>query len=568
MNHAVQNHRPQQHLPKRVLLVIVAGISLLFAIGINGVWLSSKDDNYAEYRALFDQDKVISNALSDYHSRDRQDERLNDKLFRNRKGGFFLEVLSHEGVENSNTFFFENKLSWHGILVVSNPDLIPQIKSSRSANVFNLCLSSRPGTVSFIPSKGHSPLNMSTPIDPKNDVENKIEVPCETVTTLMQQKRIWHVDLFSLKADGWTELSVLEGIDFKGIEIDVIIIERALSGNFTRAVKGERLREYGRLLEPHGYFLAFPLPIRCTWEETCIGVVIVRRGANVELQPLRDKRTSTSLPYRSQHGQDEYLNENLFLNQTEGFFLEAGALDGVHTSNTYFFEKHLSWRGLLVEPTPNFIPQIKFSRSADVFHGCVSSRPGTMSFIPGKVSGHGQLSVSRHENPKEASFLAPADKTIDVPCQTVTTLLQERGVRHVDLFSLDVEGFELSVLEGLNFNEIEIDVILVEAALPHDFRNPKIGERLRQYRNVLEPHGYFVASSLPTGCTWGYSCLDIVFVRRGSAVAAHATKQDPSKHMTSALKKRYLASVQVQQNISNAKIGSDSLETTPMTGLS
>ena len=39
-----------------------------------------------------------------------------------------------------------------------------------------------------------------------------------------------------------------------------------------------------------------------------------------------------------------------FITCTMVFFLEMGALDGVWGSNTMFFEKERSWRGLLIEP--------------------------------------------------------------------------------------------------------------------------------------------------------------------------------------------------------------------------
>lgn len=42
---------------------------------------------------------------------------------------------------------------------------------------------------------------------------------------------------------------------------------------------------------------------------------------------------------------DQYLKE-----MTSGFFVEAGAWDGVYLSNSLFFEKERNWTGILVEP--------------------------------------------------------------------------------------------------------------------------------------------------------------------------------------------------------------------------
>ena len=43
----------------------------------------------------------------------------------------------------------------------------------------------------------------------------------------------------------------------------------------------------------------------------------------------------------------------LFGRSKRGFFIEAGAYNGVELSNTLYFEKNLGWTGLLVEPNPD-----------------------------------------------------------------------------------------------------------------------------------------------------------------------------------------------------------------------
>ena len=48
------------------------------------------------------------------------------------------------------------------------------------------------------------------------------------------------------------------------------------------------------------------------------------------------------------HNLDQKLCE--FLNYKDGFFVELGANDGIRQSNTFYFEKNLNWRGILIEP--------------------------------------------------------------------------------------------------------------------------------------------------------------------------------------------------------------------------
>jgi hypothetical protein len=75
-------------------------------------------------------------------------------------------------------------------------------------------------------------------------------------------------------------------------------------------------------------------------------------------------------------------------------------------------------------------------------------------------------------------------------------------VSHIDLWILDVEGFEMSVLKGTNFSDTPIDVMLIE-----DFWQvavPRTLDVLMGQNNFLKFH------QLP---------IDSVYVRRGTPAA-------------------------------------------------
>ncbi|MEO0835147.1 MAG: FkbM family methyltransferase, partial [Cyanobacteria bacterium J06642_3] len=52
---------------------------------------------------------------------------------------------------------------------------------------------------------------------------------------------------------------------------------------------------------------------------------------------------------------------------------------------------------------------------------------------------------------------------IKVETKTLTSILDEYHVEKIDFFSLDVEGFELNVLKGLDFNKYRPQYMLIEA---------------------------------------------------------------------------------------------------------
>ena len=64
-----------------------------------------------------------------------------------------------------------------------------------------------------------------------------------------------------------------------------------------------------------------------------------------------------SANFRSQYHEDKWIAghwRRVGLPE-RGFFVEFGAGNGVHFSNTYWLEKDLKWTGLLCEPDPRNI---------------------------------------------------------------------------------------------------------------------------------------------------------------------------------------------------------------------
>jgi hypothetical protein len=52
--------------------------------------------------------------------------------------------------------------------------------------------------------------------------------------------------------------------------------------------------------------------------------------------------------------------------------------------------------------------------------------------------------------------------TITVPAKTLSQILEKQRISHIDLFSLDVEGYEPEVLQGLDFKRHRPTWLLLE----------------------------------------------------------------------------------------------------------
>ena len=65
---------------------------------------------------------------------------------------------------------------------------------------------------------------------------------------------------------------------------------------------------------------------------------------------------------------------------------------------------------------------------------------------------------------------------IEVECYNLNELLEDYGIHHVDYLSIDVEGLEYKILEGLDFSRVHVSVIGVENNF-RDWRTPALLEK-------------------------------------------------------------------------------------------
>lgn len=165
-----------------------------------------------------------------------------------------------------------------------------------------------------------------------------------------------------------------------------------------------------------------------------------------------------------------------YLNFRNGFFIEAGANDGISQSNTFLYERNLDWHGLLIEPNPKKCLQCKNNRPNSIVENfALVSHSYVNDFIEGNfdhdtyedslmamVFDEGDCcdDISRYYQKlkKENS------KTIKVPAITLDKLLEKHNINQkIDFFSLDVESYEISVLNGFNIEKFLPTYVLIEA---------------------------------------------------------------------------------------------------------
>lgn len=166
-----------------------------------------------------------------------------------------------------------------------------------------------------------------------------------------------------------------------------------------------------------------------------------------------------------------------FVNFKRGFFVEAGANDGISQSNTLYFEKYKKWTGLLIEPIPKLFQKCKVNRPKCIIENAalvpfdfqgeyVEMRYSNLMSI---VKGAMKTEQDELEHISKGCKIQNIETyDVKVPARTLNSILKKHSIRNIDLLSLDVEGFELNALKGIDFEYVKPKFLLVEARYRKD----------------------------------------------------------------------------------------------------
>jgi hypothetical protein len=192
----------------------------------------------------------------------------------------------------------------------------------------------------------------------------------------------------------------------------------------------------------------------------------------------------------SQHGQDRWVDN--FLDKIQnGFFVEIGGYDGEKFSNTLFLEKERGWDGLLIEANPYTFDILQSrDRKCSFVNACVSKTLEFMTFIISGSTTSAKETMTASFRKRIAKDILTYGKSGDkrwvrsgtelkVKCTKFGDLMSKLERKHIDYFSLDVEGAEMIILESIPFDKISISVFTIE-----------IGQNAANIRSFMSSKGY------------------------------------------------------------------------------
>ncbi|MGD9827253.1 MAG: FkbM family methyltransferase [Hyphomicrobiaceae bacterium] len=180
--------------------------------------------------------------------------------------------------------------------------------------------------------------------------------------------------------------------------------------------------------------------------------------------------------YKSQLGQDLFALA-MSGDRQGGYFVEVGAHHGEQLSNTWLLETEHGWTGLLVEPNPQHEESLRQRRATLVRKAAWKRTGATLTFHATRDSALSSLAGSAPKDQHDRSDF----QEITVETMTLDDILIQQGApRQIDFISIDVEGAELDVLDGLSFDKWDVQAMCLE----HNHDKDRLAEFDRRLASV------------------------------------------------------------------------------------
>ena len=185
----------------------------------------------------------------------------------------------------------------------------------------------------------------------------------------------------------------------------------------------------------------------------------LRRGATRSQRGrgVRDKQFLFSEQmfdnFSSEYGEVEWIIDNL--KPGKGVFVDVGASDGVEGSNTYYFERHLAWSGLCIEPDPRNYRKLLANRTCQKFYCAIGSNPAKRVRLNKDPTWSGMSICGEHLGDYVGDSDAPTLRLEDV-------LDKFNFPRPISLLSIDVEGDELEAWSTFDQQIWKPQIVIIE----------------------------------------------------------------------------------------------------------
>jgi FkbM family methyltransferase len=190
--------------------------------------------------------------------------------------------------------------------------------------------------------------------------------------------------------------------------------------------------------------------------------------------------------FYSQSGQDELVFTQFFkaLNSSvfPKLFVDIGCNHPTLHSNSYFFEVNQGYKVLAVDALKEVHEWWRSQRPAAEFIECaVGARNGELRFDVVSGGENGSMFSSVSGSSQKGAEHSVTTRTVNV--RRIADIFEERGIQRAGILSMDIEGYELPALQGINFTQFMAYVFIIE-------NNSHQGLGCNQIRDLMISNGY------------------------------------------------------------------------------
>ena len=176
----------------------------------------------------------------------------------------------------------------------------------------------------------------------------------------------------------------------------------------------------------------------------------------------------------------------LLKQKSNGIFVDIGSHHPIKGSNSFFFYLR-GWTGLCVDPNPDFKPLYLKYRPKDIFLNIgISDEQGSLEYYKLKDKLSVRNSFSKEYIDKN-NLIDEVEQINLIQIKPLKDILdKEMAGKQIDFLTIDVEGLDLEVLKGNNWNKYRPSIICVETHLQlHDDIQSRTTEFMTDKNYVL-----------------------------------------------------------------------------------
>jgi hypothetical protein len=188
--------------------------------------------------------------------------------------------------------------------------------------------------------------------------------------------------------------------------------------------------------------------------------------------------------YLNECRNDLWIREIVFPGRTGGYFVEAGAGNGVAGSSCYLLEKQYGWRGLCIEPNDRQFSELVRARPNSIaVNVCLAAGSGLVNFAVASNGLNPYLSGVREmlAVKSQGGYVLENSELVVKPAAALADLLRVHDApRQIEYGAFDIEGSEFEAMRLFPFDEYRFLALSFEVG--HPTRQPLAA--------LLAAHGY------------------------------------------------------------------------------